>query len=128
MPAYTPNQLAAVLLASGVSIVAETRKVVQKGSQNIKNEGRRNSIVSSGRSAAGAPYAIEYETRFAKTKVEGEVSYGDKNKMGKLGALLEFGGGRDHSPPHRDLARALEAEEPRFVQALEDLPGRLLNR
>jgi hypothetical protein len=31
-----------------------------------------------------------------------------------LGNLLEFGGGGDHSPPHRDLGRALDAEEPRF--------------
>jgi hypothetical protein len=58
--------------------------------------------------------------------VDAEIGYDKNTKPGRLGNLLEYGGGGDHSPPHRDLGRALDAEEPRFTEALAALVEKLL--
>jgi hypothetical protein len=122
----TPDTLAAAMLAAAAGAVAGTRAVVQKGALNVKNEGRANALASAPRHNARAPYAITYDTKVGKASVEGEIGY-DKNKPGgALGNLLEFGGGGDHSPPHRDLGRALDAEQPRFEKALADMAEKLL--
>ncbi len=124
----TPQTLAAALLASNTKAVAETRAIVQKGAQNIKTEGRNNALRSAPTRHARAPYAITYDTEVLRdgTTVDAEIGYDKKLPGGALGNLLEFGGGKDYSPPHRDLARALEAEEPRFEQAISTMASRLL--
>lgn len=122
MPTYTPDEFARVLLNAVPKAARETVAVVKRGALNVKNEGRRNSVASSGRSARMAPQAIGFDqvrvdddgTIWAAVEYQGA---GQAN----LGTLLEFGGGRDHSPPHHDLRRALESEEPRFEQALADV-------
>lgn len=122
----TPATLAAALLASGAKAVVETRAIVAKGALNVKNEARNNALTTAPTRHARAPYAITYDTKIQPTTVEAEIGY-DKNKPGgALGNLLEFGGGKDHSPPHRDLARALESEEPSFLNQLSLMAGRLL--
>ncbi len=122
----TPQTLAAALLASSAKAVAETRAIMQKGAQNIKTEGRNNALKSAPTRHARAPYAITYDTKVGPTTVEAEIGYDKKLPGGALGNLLEFGGGKDYSPPHRDLARALEAEEPRFEKAISTMAGKLL--
>lgn len=125
MPEYTPDQFAAVLMGAIPKAVKETVQVVRKGSANVKRDGRRNSIVSSGHSAAAAPYSIDFEVSAVGVTVVGEIGYMRGNQA-EFGALLEFGGGGDHSPPHRDLGRALEVEEPKFVEALADMGERVI--
>jgi hypothetical protein len=121
MPTYSPDEFADVLLRAATRTVPrETQKVVRRGLLNVKKDARRNSIASSGRSAALAPRTIGYD----EVHADGLTIWGAVEYLGggqaKLGVLLEFGGGRDHSPPHHDLRRALDAEEPRFVHALAD--------
>ncbi len=131
----TPQTLAAALAASSAKAVAETRAIVQKGAQNIKTEAKANVLRSAPIHHANAANFITYDTGVLRngTTVDAEIGY-DKEKgasagkkgPGAIGNLLEFGGGKDHSPPHRDLARALEAEEPRFEQAISTMASRLL--
>ena len=122
----TPETLAAALLKSAGGAIVATRQVVQKGALNIKTDWRNNALQSAPTHHGMAPYAITYETRVGATSVMAKIGY-DKNKPGgALGNLLEFGGGGDHSPPHRDGGRALEAEEPRFLNALAAMAKGLL--
>lgn len=124
--AYTPDQFAAVLMNAAQRAPRETVDVVRRGLKNVKADARRNSIASSGFSARGAPYKIEYDGPHADgVTVYGDVGYKGEGQ-GNLGVLLEYGGGGDASPPHRDLARALDVEEPRFVEAMADMGERLL--
>ncbi len=123
----TPQTLAAALAASSAKAVAETRAIVQKGAQNIKTEGRNNALRSAPTQHGHSPQTINYDTKVTGATIEAEIGYDRSvSKSANLAWVLEFGGGRDHSPPHRDLARALEAEEPRFEQAISTMAGRLL--
>lgn len=127
MPTYTPDEFARHLLGAAPKAARETVAVVRRGALNVKNEGRRNSQASSGWSARFAPATIGFgdvEVSDAGV-ISAEVGY-EGGGQAKLGTLLEFGGGADHSPPHRDLSRALEAEEPRFVKAMADVGERAL--
>jgi hypothetical protein len=120
MPTYTPDEFARHLMGAIPKVARETALVVRRGALNIKADARRNSIVSSGRHARAAPYAIGFDdVRVDGMTISAEVGYESGNQA-ELGVLLEYGGGRDHSPPHHDLRRALEAEEPKFVEAMAD--------
>jgi hypothetical protein len=119
----TPDSLAADMLKAAAGAVAATRAVVQKGALNVKTEGRKNSAASSGTAAAGAPSTITYDTKVGRTSIEAEIGY-EKRGQGKLGNLLEYGS--RNNPPHRDLGRALDSEEPRFEQAIAEMVDRLL--
>lgn len=114
----TPDTMAAALLAAAASAVTEVRAVVTKGAQNIKADARRNALQSAPTRNAGAPYAIGYDTTVRRTAVEAVIGYDKDKPGGALGNLLEFGGKGDASPPHRDLGRALDAEEPGFLREM----------
>ena len=125
MPELTPEQFAADLLAASAATPKAVARVVSKGSLNVKNDARRNVLQTAPRRNAHAHLAIDYDLTTQGATAVGEIGYNKDHptagKSAKLGNLLEFGGGGDHSPPHHDLARALEVEEPRFVQALTDV-------
>jgi hypothetical protein len=123
----TPATMAAALIAAGAKAVVETRTIVQKGALNIKTEGRNNVLKSAPVHNAHAAHAITYDTKIAQTTVEAEIGYDKDKRGGKLGNLLEYGGGGDRSPAHRDLGRALDAEEPRFENAIALMATGLLN-
>jgi hypothetical protein len=124
---YTPAEFADILLGAAADAVKETEQVVSKGSLNIKNDARRNVQMTAPVHNAHAQYDINYDIDVHGATVTGDIGYDSgPGKAGNLGNLLEFGGGGDHSPPHRDLGRALDDEEPRFEQALADMTDRLL--
>jgi hypothetical protein len=126
VPTYSPDEFADVLMGAIPRVARETVQVVKRGALNVKNEARRNSIASSGFSARHAPQTIAFDDVKADgTTISAEVGYLGAGQA-KLGVLLEFGGGRDHSPPHHDLRRALEAEEPGFVRAMGDAGERAI--
>lgn len=130
----TPEQFAASLLGAAVRAPREAQQIVSKGSLNVKNDARRNVQQTAPRRNAGAHLTITYDVEVRGPVTEGEIGYdkdlfkaaGKRTGPGGIGNLLEFGGGGDHSPPHRDLARALEAEDPRFTNAVADMGERLL--
>lgn len=128
MPDYTPDQFAALLEGAAVKAAKQTVAVVNKGSLNVKNDAKRNVLQTAPVRNAHAHQAINYDVSApGGGVVVGEIGYDKTDKRGRLGNLLEFGGGGDHSPPHHDLSRALEAEEPRFVRALEDVAEDVLD-
>ena len=124
----TPATFAVELLESAAKAVAATRVIVQVGAQHIKTEARNNVLQSAPTHNAHAAYAITYDTGILRkaTTIDAEIGYDKSKPGGALGNLLEYGGGGDHSPPHRDLGRALDVEEPKFVDALEKMAKGLL--
>jgi len=120
----TPDTLAADLLkAAGEAIVA-TRAVVQKGALNIKQGAKANVLKSAPINNAHAHHAITYDTTVGATAIEAEIGYDRDKRGGKLGNILEYG--TRNNPPHRDLGRALDAEEDAFKVNLAAVAARLL--
>jgi hypothetical protein len=118
------GELAAELDGVGDRLPATIRPVVARASLNIKNDARARI----GRSPHIPMYAstITYDTEETVTSVTAEIGP-DKDKTvgggpfrtpGNLGNILEYGTGDTAPIPH--LGPALDAEEPRFVRALED--------
>lgn len=127
MAAISPDQFAAELLASAAKALPEAVKVVTKGAQNVKTEARANVLQTAPVHQAHAHQAITYdEPSILGPRVTAEVGYDKGLPGGKLGNLLEFGGGGDHSPAHRDIGRAADNEEDRFVAAAQAIAGKLL--
>ena len=126
--AQTPDQFAADLLKAAGKAIVGTRAIVQKGALNIKNDARKNVAQSAPMHNAHAQYAITYETKndFKAGVSRAEIGYDKDINGGALGNLLEYGGGGDRSPAHRDLGRAFDAELPRFEEALAMFAGKLL--
>lgn len=121
----TPQTLAAALARAASTAVAAVQPVVSKGAATVKNEARRNSQVSSGKAARHAPKTITYDVTSTPVSVGAQIGY-DKDLGGQapLGNILEYGS--PNSPPHRDLGRALDDEDPKFVAALAVAIGKLL--
>lgn len=124
----TLNSLAADMLKAAGGAVAGTRALVQKGAQNIKTDARKNVAQSAPTHNAHAQYAITYDTEadIRGLAARGEIGYDKDKPGGSLGNLLEYGGGGDRSPAHRDLGRAFDAELPRFEDALALMASKLL--
>ncbi|MFJ3793898.1 hypothetical protein [Kitasatospora sp. NPDC090091] len=118
--------LVAALARAGADVDRQARQVVSKGALNIKRDWAANAAASSGRHAPHYPRTIGYDlitTPAGSSAVIGP----DKDRsreQATYGAILEFGS--VHNPPHNDGGRALLAEEPRFIAAVEALGESLL--
>lgn len=113
--------LAAEFVTSAAAARVEVAAVVAKGALNVKNEARANAAASARQHARLYPGTIGYDVALGGLAAEVGPATGGKgspNAQGNYG-FLEYGS--LHSPPHRDLGRALDAEEPRFLQALSDV-------
>lgn len=117
----TPETLAAALVKAAIAAPVAAKAVVSKGSLNVKNDAKKNVLETAPVRNAGAHRAITYEVIARKTSILGVIGYDKDKPGGALGNILEYGGGGDASPPHRDLGRALDEEEPRFLNALGDV-------
>lgn len=120
MTTYTPDEFAAVLMDAPIQAVREIAKVVNKGALNVKDAARASVQRTAPVHNAHAYTAINYDVEASGQTITAEIGYDKSQNSGRIGNLLEFGGGGDHSPPHHDLRRAMEAEEPRFVDAIGD--------
>lgn len=106
----TLGALARELELAAATMPARAAAVVAKAAVNVKQEARRNATASSGSHAKKYPATIGYDV------VDGGLGaeIGPKRQgQGNLGPILE--NGSVNNPPHRDLGRALDAEEPRFL-------------
>lgn len=126
----TPDTLAVALLKAAATVPVLAAAVVQTGIKNVEHDGRRNSIQSSGRSASGAPYAITSDRPSRHGFAIGAEAGYEARGQGYLGHLLEYGGtiGAVHSAPHRDMNRALDAEEPRFLRFMQQVGLDAINK
>jgi hypothetical protein len=98
------------------------KAVVSKGLLNIKKDIRAQWANLA--HAPDLPSAVNYDIDVQGTLVTGEVGPDKDRKQGALGNLLEFGS--VNNAPHPAVYPAGDREEPRFIQALEDLGYDLL--
>jgi hypothetical protein len=111
------DELAASLKKAIEVAPAATRLVVQKGALNIKTDARRR--VSGHKHLPAYPNSITYDTTEALFGASAEIGPDKSRPQGPLGNIIEFGGTRQAPIPH--MLPAAEAEEPKFVAAMEAL-------
>jgi hypothetical protein len=108
---------ARVLEQAAAGVPAALRGVVSKGAVNVKRDWRANARASAGRHAPYYPASIGYDLSRIPGGATAVVGPDKERKQGALGNLLEYGSVKN--PPHNDGGRALAAEEPRMVAAVE---------
>ena len=90
-------------------------RVVEKGALNIKNDWRAS--VAGSEHFKHLQYAVGYDRERDVDSVGAVIGYDKDRVQGPLGNIREFG--TADVAGHLDGQRALLAEEPRFVAALE---------
>ena len=127
MAAQSLDSFAAELLGLAATAAVKASPVVKKVAQTVKDEAQENVHRSAPTHNAGADRAINYdEPVLAGTQVRTEVGYDRDKPGGALGNLLEYGGGGDRSPAHRDIGRAADSAEEHFADAVKKLADHLL--
>lgn len=104
-------------------MLKDVRAVVQKGSLNIKKDAAQK--VSGFSHLPHYPKSISYDTRNLAHTIIGEIGPDKGRTQGPLGNLIEFGSVNNAPIPH--MAPALETEEPKYLKALENLMGTILD-
>jgi len=100
----------------------DVEAVVTKGALNIKKDSAKR--IRGHPHAPHYPRSISYDVKRTFGGIEAEIGPDKDRRQGALGNILEYG--TINNPPLPHLAPALDAEEPKYVRALEDLFGRLL--
>lgn len=116
------EKLAADLSNAVPVSAAKVRGVVQKGALNVKNDWR--AAWSGLAHAPSVDEAVTFDTRVTAGGIEAEIGPDKSKRQGALGNLIEFGSVNNGPTPGGEPA--LQAEEPRFVKALEEITGDLL--
>jgi hypothetical protein len=109
------GQLARELELAAAEAPVKAAALVAKGAEHVKDAARRNAEKSSGEHAKLYPKTIGIDLDLGGLSAEIGPA---KEGQGNLGHILEYGSvkyGGVHNPPHRDLGRALDAEEPLFL-------------
>ncbi len=123
--AHGLTELEADFAKAAKEAVPAAKKIVGKGSLNIKKEAQR---IIRGASHRGYlphyPRAVTYEVKGAGTLVSGEIGPETSRLQGGLGPLIENGSVNNAPIPH--LGPALDLEENRFYGYMEDLGEKLL--
>lgn len=119
------HELKAVLDDAGDEIIDQGKRLVGKGSNNIKKDWRAR--WSGLDHAGGLPRTINYDVKVKGTLIDGEIGP-DLARGGQapLGGFLDLEYGTRWSAPQPAGAPALEAEAPRFEKAVGDLAVKLL--
>lgn len=116
------KDLAADLDRAAAMAPIETRKVIQKGALNVKNDWRERWTGFA--HAPALPYSITYDTEVRGLSVSAEIGPEHDKRQAPLANLFEYGSVKNAPIPGG--APALEAERPRLERALEDLAYRSL--
>jgi hypothetical protein len=111
----------AVIKASGPAM-ASVSKVVAKGALNIKTDAARRA--SGIRHAPAYPRSISYDLHQSMRGPAADIGPDKDRRQGALGNILEYGTIKNAPIPH--IRPAADAEEPRFVRAMEDLAVKAL--
>ncbi len=117
MDSSDARRLAAAFAEAARVAPEETRKVVQRGALNVKKDAQRR--ISGHPHLPHYPSSITYDTEQTATGAAAEIGPDKSKRQGPLGNIIEYGTPKNAPLPH--LGPALQAEEPRFVKALEDL-------
>lgn len=108
---------------AGDELHQEARHVVEKGALNVKKDWRDRWLGHP--HFLSLPWAIGYDiTRDDDTMISYEIGPDKDKRQGPLGNIIEFG--TVNNGPIPGGMPALDAEEPRFMRAVEDLGEQLL--
>lgn len=118
------ERLAADMAKAGPLVVRDVRGVVAKGALNVKNDWRRRAKRTARDTSRAYPYSITYDVAIGAHVVAAEVGPDKGKRQGPLGNLIEFGS--VNNPPTLDGQKALDAEEPKFLAAMQALAERAL--
>lgn len=114
------DDLARDLMCEATITPDKVKAVVFKGAMNIKNDWRERAKGIA--HAPRFPQSINFDMRGPFRAEIGPLD--SATNQGFLGEVLEFGGA--HNAPRNDGGQALDVEEPRFEQAINDLAGKHL--
>lgn len=105
----------------------EFPKVVSKGALNIKRDWRAgwDAIKHVRTHIPHIVSGIGYDTSREGWVFSAEIGVAASNRQAFLAHILEYG--TLHSAPHPAGQMALDAEEPRFIQACADIAEKLLS-
>lgn len=106
-------------------IVSELKPVVSKGALNIKRDWRRG-WADLGPHITSLPRTIGYDLDVQPLSVSAIVGPDKDIGQGALGNIIEFGDGLARNAAHPAGAHALEAEAPRFIDAVGKVAADLL--
>lgn len=115
LDASAAEALARDFAKSAAGIVAAVEKVVSKGALNVKTDAARR--ISGHPRSVHYPRSISYDLEVAGTQVCAEIGPDKDRTQGALGNILEYGTSNNAPIPH--LNPALDAEEPKFIAAME---------
>jgi hypothetical protein len=116
------RSLAAELASVTERAIPEGKKVVGQGCLQIKRDVQRR--WSGMPHLPHLPRAIDYDVRARGDTIHGEVGANHSKLQGKLAWVPEYG--TPTSAPNPAMGPAADAEEPRFVAAVERLGAKLL--
>ena len=128
MRAQSPDAFATSLLKAVNDARVRTIRTVNKSARAIKEQARENVNKSAPVHGAAAAKTITYDDAalLPDGSISSEIGYSRRFRAARIGNLLEYGGGGDRSPAHRDLGRAADAEEQRFADAMQAMAWKLL--
>lgn len=117
-------RLAADLASAPDRVMREVRQVVSKGSLNVKQQ--LISEAQGSRSFRSIGRSIGYDLNATADSIEGEIGP-DKSRNSSAGLLMAYyGQSRGGGGTLPDPLLALQAEEPGFIAALENVAGVVL--
>lgn len=109
---------------AGVDVMAEVRPAVTKGAVNVKKQLRDEMKQSS--SFGKIAGKISFEQKVGKNSVEAVIGP-RADGVGKLENIAYFGGSRGGGGSVPDPSGALEAEAPKFEEAIMDAVAGVLD-
>jgi hypothetical protein len=99
----------------------EVRSVVTRGAMNVKKDWRQRATGI--KHARRYPASISFDVDRLDNGYQAVIGPEDtEQNQGFLGHVLEFGGA--HNAPRNDGGQALDAEAPRFEQAIAEVAGK----
>lgn len=120
------TELVADLTAAPGRVQRKVDGVVKKGAVNIVKDARQRA--SGNRYAPRYPSSITFDSGWERGAYVAEIGP-DKSlpgRQGALGNILEFGVPSKNTAPQPHLRPAFDIEEPKFVQAMENLADEAL--
>lgn len=114
--------LGKVLVEASAGTMADVGRVVARGALNIKTDAARR--ISGHPRFRRLPAAINFDLFTSLRGPAAEIGPDHRKPQGNLGHISEYG--TPTSAPIPYMTPAAEAEEPRFVKALEDVAVKAL--
>jgi hypothetical protein len=119
------SELSADMQQAIKNAIPDAKKIVGKGSLNVKREAQRIiKAYSKRRYVPHYPRAISYDVKASGTVVSSEIGPDSAKLQGGLGKLLELGSVNNAPIPHLDPALSLE--QITFFGYMEELGEKLL--